>query len=57
MNIARLPYVRERTDARFEKVVAENFPKAMNLIVRYGLKMFRTSSRKSMRKNTNAMQQ
>ena len=56
MNIARLPYVRERTDAGFKKVAAENFPKPMNLIARYGLKMFTTSSCKSMRKNTNEMQ-
>lgn len=40
-----------------EKVAAENFPKPMNLIARYRLKMFRTSSCKFMRKNTNAMQQ
>lgn len=57
MNIARLSHVRERTDAGFEKVAAENFPKPMNLIARYGLKMFTTSSCKSMRKNTNAIQQ
>lgn len=57
MNIARLSHVRERTDAGFEKVAAENFPKPMNLIARYGLKMFTTSSYKSMRKNTNAIQQ